>query len=123
VRPLTSRTFQLADALILIGGTAVSLALVRRNWELFFAGRIFETPPDGWSLKIVAHWALAVIGYLLAQAMAVAAVALLAIRLRGPCRDEAATSSSGSIVGSRTGRRTHLHGTPDEPREKCQIFS
>ncbi len=78
------RPFQLGDATILIAGAAAVLALLRRSWDLYFPESFFKPPPLGWSPGVIVHRALSAVGYLVAQVAAVAAVALLAIRLRGP---------------------------------------
>lgn len=80
----TPRPFQLADALILIGGVAVAFALTRRYWDLYFAGNLFQTPTPGWSAGVIFNRVLSVVAEIVAQSVAVASVALLAIRLRGP---------------------------------------
>ena len=80
----TPRPFQLADALILIGGAAVTFALIRRDWDLYYAGSLFDPPTTGWSAGVIFNRVLSVVSVVGAQAVALAAVALLAIRLSGP---------------------------------------
>jgi hypothetical protein len=81
-RPL-QRPLQIPDMLILIGGVAVAVVLIRRQWDLKFSAYLESIRPLGWSFGGIFGYTLVSV-YVCACIGSVGAVAFLAIRLRGP---------------------------------------
>ncbi len=84
MRPQKLRPLQIADMLILIGGVAVAVALIRRQWDLSFSEYLQQSPPLEWTPGSILGRLIMFVAYLGVYAGAVAAVTFLAIRLRGP---------------------------------------
>jgi hypothetical protein len=78
------RRFTLADGMILIAASALAIPLLQRVWGLYFAEDFFTRPPMGWTFKDISDKTSSLIGNLFAHGVAMATLAVLAMRLSPP---------------------------------------